>query len=176
MIFGDDRLPIRIWEKIAVDQDGCWIWRGTFAGHPQTRWKVDGAFKTVSVRRVIYEAAHGPCDLPVIGGCKLACVNPLHVKPFARGELEKKRAAERRPTVCRHGHVLAEVGVYLGKVKGGRVVSHCRVCAHAGSRVWAEKRRLRRVRRMSPARREEYERRRVAGLKAWESRRSRIAQ
>src|SRR5262249_34029705 len=51
--FGDARIPARVWDKLVVDPvSQCWNWIGCFASQPQVRWKVDGKWKAMNVRRV----------------------------------------------------------------------------------------------------------------------------
>ena len=76
---GDRRLPERFWDKvIPVPESGCWFWLGAISGGPQFRWKVDGRWKVVGVKRLLFELAHGPTSADAIGGCNVACVHPDH--------------------------------------------------------------------------------------------------
>lgn len=168
----DERFPPRLWSKVVVS-DGHWLWTGTIAGCPQIRWKVDGVFKTVSVRRLLFEAATGT-TAPAIGGCRVDCVNPAHAIGATHEELARRWNAAQDRTRCKHGHLLAEVGVYL-RIVEGRTVRSCRRCWLDRSKAQAEAKFVRNMRRASPARRRELTRRRAGGVKAWVTRRAREA-
>lgn len=159
---GDARIPPRIWDKITVDADGCWIWTGTYASAPQTRWKIDGQQKTVNVRRVFYLVTHGgPPPLNAFGGCKSHCVNPAHVKNARSQDLSKEWFEQSsKRTHCKNGHEFAVVGAYEyeanrsdRKPKRYRV---CRLCHALRMKATAAKKRRRRLARMSPARRQRF--------------------
>jgi hypothetical protein len=166
LTFGDARIPERVWSKITVDSDGHWIWNGVIAGSPQIRWKVEGTFKTVSVRRVLFEFANGPTTAPAIGGCRCECVNPAHAIAGSSAEITAKWKQSQDSSRCKRGHVLAEVGTYVRIVKGKRVAS-CRRCWLERQKERNDARYLKRLRRMSPERRASFIRRSAAIRRAW---------
>ena len=171
MIFGDPRIPDRIWSKILVAPNGCWIWMGAFSHAPQVRWKVDGHHKTVNVRRVLFELDRGPAGEAIGAECTLRCVRPEHVYAGSHREVcvRSSRARHGDPaqrTTCRRGHLLADVGVYRRTI-GGRKVRSCRECWALKEKTKRDKRYMRRLARMSPERRATYIRRAAAQRAAW---------
>jgi len=172
--FGDPRLPERLWSKIDV-VDGCWIWRGAFANTAQI-WR-DG--KTVNVRRWIWETEHGRPAGDAVGTgarCDRRCVHHDHAVAGSRGDLADAYWFSRRDReTCRHGHVLAVVGVYTMKSKTARtgVNRACRACQRIAVAKVKEKRRRARIARMSPERLARYNQRRAIALAAiWSGQRA----
>lgn len=164
--FGDERIPQRIWSKITIS-DGHWLWTGAIAGVPQTRWKVDGVQKTVSVRRILFELATGT-TAPAIGGCRCECVNPAHAVAGTAAEVAASWDSKQDRTKCVAGHVLGEVGIYFSTVRG-RKVRKCSACHAIHTAAKRDKRRRRRLASMSPERREKFLRKSETQRRLWAS-------
>jgi hypothetical protein len=87
--------------RVAVDQNGCWLWQGTM------NWKGYGRIsigdREIGAHRVSYEIFVGPIPdgLEIDHLCKVrGCVNPDHLEPVTR-RINQQRArginsAERR--------------------------------------------------------------------------------
>lgn len=157
-----------MWSKIEIDQaTQCWIWKGTVSGTPQIRWKVGEVWKAYNARRLVYEAAFGPTTAEAVGGCKLTCLNPTHVIAGTHDEVSGEWH-RRHPTgvtksdLCKHGHVLAVVGVYTG-----RSGAKCRACQALLSAAQKAAERAERVAMMTPDERAAHERRSQAAIERW---------
>jgi hypothetical protein len=157
MNYGDPRLPDRYWDKVVpVPESGCWLWIGALPSGPQIRWKVDGAHKTLSAKRVAFEAVHGPQSAPAIGGCIDACVCPDHMIAGTTSEITIRVAARRpRGPMCRYGHEREVVGYYI-TYENGRAVHHCRACHAKCVAIVVDRKRRRRLAHMKPERRQEW--------------------
>lgn len=159
MRYGDPRLPARLWEKI-VCQDDHWIWLGAIAGGPQIRWQIGGSSKTVSVRRILFEALHGPQSARSIGGCDRMCVNPAHAVAGTPQDVTAKWRELHPWIVCPHGHVLAEVGFYVTRYTNRQglalVRRHCRACHSLHVLAKTRLQRAARARSLPPAKRRAY--------------------
>jgi len=107
-------LPIeRFWQKVQVQENGCWIWTGVKTTDGYGRFFVDG--KLQAAHRWLYERVWGPVprgmELAHIPECSSrACVCPLHVRPLShRGNLYEAPTAlatiNRAKTNCPKGHL-----------------------------------------------------------------------
>lgn len=95
-------LTDRFWSKVAIHEDGCWLWTGARNSRGYGQWAVNGLSR--SVHRVAYEALVGPIPdgLTIDHLCRnKLCVNPDHLEPVTIAE-NVARAHEIR-TNCRHG-------------------------------------------------------------------------
>lgn len=131
----------------------CWLWTGPVnnCGYGQTAFRG----RTWVAHRIIYTLLVGeiPKGLQLDHLCHVRlCVNPDHLEPVTKAE-NMRRAAKRNGWVlggkpvprkpreewkvrssvltsalCKHGHVLAEVGVYEHTTPKGQHVSVCRAC------------------------------------------------
>jgi hypothetical protein len=146
VIYGDDRLPERFWEKVYPEPNtGCWLWGGALLDNGYGRWSVrisPTKTKAYSAHRAVALALWGPIssDMHVDHLCEVrACCNPAHLeivtpqenlarrRGFKDGSTAKKISEIRRgwPT-CPKGHEYTETTT---RVDGaGR---HCRVCEKA---------------------------------------------
>ena len=104
--YGDPTVPTRIWKRIRVDVDGCWIWTGTLVnGYGITSHEG----KRVFVHRLMYRAEHGEFPNATHHRCfKKACCRPAcllnttkawnsHLGPH-RGKDKKPRKRTRHTT------------------------------------------------------------------------------
>lgn len=116
----------RILERIQVDGNGCWNWRGrkTKRGYGFLTLVVAGHLKCLFAHRVAYETHRGPipAGLTIDHLCRnRACVNPDHLEPVTAVENAARGKAAR--TSCRRGHPYAKGEFYLWR--GTRI---CRAC------------------------------------------------
>ena len=168
MIFGDRRVPARIWDKIHVSAKGHWEWIGCHSGHCQVR--IRG--KTLSVKRYLYEIEHGPQVAPCVGGCDARCVKPRHQIAGTITEV-LRRVQRHRPralmTHCVNGHDVVVVGIFTYRSRG-RKIRQCRACQSLAMAKWHAKIKKRRLSRMSPARRKKFVLRSKRARQGWKHR------
>jgi hypothetical protein len=129
-IYGDERLPQRIWANIYPEPNtGCWLWGASEArgGYGQVHWQK----RTRRIHTVVYEILIGsPGDLDLDHRCRTRlCCNPDHLEPLTRqqnlargqGLIWMKR---RERDACKHGHPFTPENTHHdGK---GRVCRTCR--------------------------------------------------
>jgi hypothetical protein len=105
--FGDERLPLRFWDKCAVDANGCWQWSGA-KNKGYGRFSANG---TNEAHRAAYLSIVGPIQPGLVLDhlCRVpACVNPDHLEPVTdrvnvlRGIGPSARRAV--ATQCENGH------------------------------------------------------------------------
>lgn len=135
--YGDERLPLRFWDKVFVDPGSCcWIWtasRHLFGYGKFSVKRDDGTWHPVDAHRWAYKELVGqiPQGLVVDHLCdNPPCVNPAHFRIVTQrenilrgGSLSARRA---RMTHCPRGHEFA--GENLGLERGGakRICVTCR--------------------------------------------------
>ncbi|WP_420886671.1 HNH endonuclease signature motif containing protein [Brachybacterium muris] len=109
-LLGDERLPVRFWEKVSLIESGCWEWTAslTAGGYGQYYPRKDQPRRA---HRVAYEALVGavPSGLQLDHLCRnRACCNPSHVEPVTSRENtmrgENFAAKHAAATHCPHGH------------------------------------------------------------------------
>jgi len=119
-----DYLDERMRGKYTVDAgSGCFIWTGAL-NQGQAQMKHEG--KAVYVHRLNYETRVGtiPEHHELRHRCGvLACVNPAHLVPVARGSAAA--ATHRAKTQCQKGHPYDEANTYVTK-NGKRMCRTCR--------------------------------------------------
>ncbi len=135
-----DDVAARLWPRVVVDSNGCWIWTGAKArGYGQI--SIDG--KRVRVHRLTYEETYGAIEpsLVIDHLCRVrSCVNPEHLDTVSnrtnilRGVGPTARNAQK--THCKFGHPFDLENTYWS-VKG----RECRICKQRLSRQRQEKRR-----------------------------------
>lgn len=142
-VFGDPRVPARIWRKITVDPvTGCWLWCGYRAstGYGQTGWQG----KTRLVHRVVFLLLGGeiPPSLQLDHRCRVRrCCHPAHLDVVSPRTNTLRgvgpSALNARKTHCtRGGHPLS--GPNLRIERDGR--RKCRTCHRADTARWRAKR------------------------------------
>ena len=123
-------LPVRIASKIAVTEDGCWIWTTSLNPDGYGRVWFDG--KTRSPHRVVYELLVGPipAGLELDHLCRnRPCVNPAHLEPVTHGEnMRRGLHGYALRTLCKSGRhdITDPANIHLDPATGRR---RCRPCA-----------------------------------------------
>jgi hypothetical protein len=85
--YGDPRVPQRLWDKVEIQPDGCWLWTGARWGYQKRygaafyerfTWRAQRLFYTLLVRPVAdTEHVHHECRNGL-------CVNPAHLRRSRR--------------------------------------------------------------------------------------------
>lgn len=127
----------RIMAKVAVSEDGCWLWSGSRQKNGYAVIQRGGSEnKLLRAHRALYEITKGPIaeGLDLDHLCRVRhCVNPDHLEPVtraenvARGARRTGYAAER--THCKHGHPWTPESTYW-MPSGAR---KCRICKRSQS-------------------------------------------
>ena len=139
-VFGDTRVPDRIWAKVFPEPNtGCWFWAGALTRDGYSSVKFDG--RSVPATRPMYCALVGP----LLSGEELdhqcparSCVNPAHVKP-ATHKVNSLRSATAPPalnslkTHCLRGHAFDVENTYF---RAGRYGRRCRECVRYRKAAW----------------------------------------
>lgn len=122
-------IPERFWPKTRVEGDHVFWTAGCNSHGYGTFYDPDRG--NVGAHIVAWEMEHGPVPdgMELDHLCRVRnCVNHRHLEVVTRAENQRRglngvlRVA---PTVCRHGHVLADVGTYTPP---GRRSHECREC------------------------------------------------
>jgi hypothetical protein len=140
-------LPSRFIQKIAVDDDGCWVWTGARqkrGGYGLVRIgsRVDGSTHAALVHRVVFEMLRSKVDdgLELDHLCRVrACCNPDHLEPVTHAENVRRGRVgdrERRRTHCPQGHPYSHENTIL--YRGSR---SCRQCGRECMRRVRDRRR-----------------------------------
>lgn len=116
--FGDERLPGRFWDKIAVNEEtGCWEWKASRNRGGYGQFSFRALTKTQYAHRIAYLALVGEINKPQLDHlCRVRhCVNPDHLEPVTNAVNQQRgntrQAAHAREmadrTLCYRGHPLA---------------------------------------------------------------------
>lgn len=132
---GDPRIPIRVWEKISLDEGGCWLWSGSKTdGYGMTlRYsRLDGRSRNVGVHRWLLEVETGTVGEQALHGkCRQRhCVNPEHLRWGNNSEnqldsVEDGTHVWARKTHCPHGHTYSQENTYHTR-NGRRLCLTCK--------------------------------------------------
>jgi hypothetical protein len=135
----DPRLPSKFWDRVALTDTGCWIWKGQIvaSGYGHVYWEG----KTRRVHRVTYEVLRAPIPqgLQIDHLCRVrACVNPDHLEAVTAYENTRRSSAisaeNMRKTHCLHGHALTPDNLDPHFLKKGKRI--CRTCHRRRGREW----------------------------------------
>ena len=137
MQLGDTRLPQRFWDKVQVDESGCWEWTACRLPNGYGQFWHSGRLSLA--HRVSYQCLVGPIPdgLELDHLCRTrGCVNPSHLEAVTRNEniLRGMMSTHARGAeLCRKGlHRITPENVYV-RPSG---VRQCLPCMKAGSRAW----------------------------------------
>jgi hypothetical protein len=144
--YGDPRVPQRLWDKVEIQPNGCWLWTGARWGYQKRygaafyerfTWRAQRLFYTLLVRPVTdVEHVHHECRNGL-------CVNPAHLEALPQEEHWGHGHADK--THCPHGHEYTPENTYLNPRSpsgAGGVNRTCRTCRReAGRRYDRERRR-----------------------------------
>jgi hypothetical protein len=128
----DRKLAARVWPKVVVTPDGCWLWTGAINGSGYGSVYV-GPGRWNGAHRVVWQLLRGPvpAGLQLDHLCRVrACVSVQHLEPVTCLQ-NVRRGAESRGLgkACRHGHPRAESVVNaVGELR-------CRTCENAAQRA-----------------------------------------
>ena len=122
----------RLFSKITVNADGCWLWDGaTVNGYGSINSRKAGSRRA---HRVAYEILVGavPDGLDLDHLCRVRnCINPTHLEPVTRTENILRglgplvtRERNRRRTHCKRGHELTPENT--GRQRAGRFCKACK--------------------------------------------------
>jgi hypothetical protein len=134
LVFGDDRLPERFWNKVSVEPNtGCWLWTAGLA-HGYGKFKVGR--RTLGAHRVAYECLVGPVanDLECDHLCRQrCCVNPAHLEPVTpRENIARSPIHVGSKTHCPAGHAYSSDNLVSNGKNQWRC---CRTCHSARLRA-----------------------------------------
>ena len=126
-----EHLPLRLHQKIIVDDAGCWIWQGAKDQNGYGTVAILGSRKIMRAHRMTYELLIGaiPEGLEIDHLCRIpSCVNPIHLEPVTHKENLLRGVSfsgvNARKTHCSHGHEFNEANTRITPL-GYRV---CRAC------------------------------------------------
>ena len=134
MNFGDDRLPLRFWNKVVpCPMSGCWLWTGclTSAGYGLIAFGPHRDSPPTYTHRLAYSIAHGSMpegDTDHL--CRVTnCCNPLHLEDVSHRENCLRGVGpivdKAKQTHCRRGHEFNDMNTGRSTEFG----RHCRRCA-----------------------------------------------
>lgn len=130
MDYGDERLPLRFWDKVYPEPNtGCWLWGAGIS------WNGYGVTSSDSwpkkAHRWVAEVEYGHHDGKIVmHSCDMpACVNPDHLSwattlDNVRDRYAKKRDWQSNRSKCPRNHEYNEGNTYRPS-SGGR---QCKIC------------------------------------------------
>lgn len=118
-------LPEQITRSITVDDNGCWIWKGSKNQYGYGLTRLDGT--TRLAHRVTYSLVNGdiPAGVHLDHLCRIrCCVNPFHLDPVTQAEnTARSPLTPAGQTCCR------KCGGDFGITGGKRPQRRCLRCA-----------------------------------------------
>lgn len=139
--FGDPRLPTAFWDRVTVDQDGCWIWVAHVDRKGYGKFACNGAHR--EAYRALVSAEIDGLDIDHL--CRVrACVNPVHLEAVSHAEnIRRGRsgAPQAERTHCPRGHEYSGDNLYIGKKAKGQTNRQCRACKAEWARTHVRNRR-----------------------------------
>lgn len=136
----------RIKRRIAIDENGCWVWQGHKKPDGYGRMRLSSG-RQASVHRVAFEAWNGQIGrgLHIDHLCRNpSCCNPDHLEAVTPGEntrrsrsAEVSRAKRETQTHCIHGHMFTAENSYFD----ARGYRSCKECRRHKNETWAVLRR-----------------------------------
>lgn len=134
----------RFWDKVAVDDSGCWLWQASKFVDGYGRFRADG--ETRHAHRWAYERFVGPVPegLQIDHLCRTRhCVRPSHMEPVTPAE-NFHRGAGRGASLCEPGQYLLKTCRNGHDMSGDNIVfdggRRCRSCRNAWYRERYRKR------------------------------------
>jgi len=127
----------RVFTRIEVSEDGCWIWQGSKDKHGYGRTNL-GSGKIQNTHRFLYEQLVGAVGtgLELDHLCmNQSCVNPSHLEPVTHQENIKRWARNLGITHCPQGHEYSDENTYVSPI-GRRI---CRQCTRASGKRYRER-------------------------------------
>lgn len=132
-----DRLPARFVSKLAVQEDGCWLWAGRKSKNGYGRFYIGTSRldqRYASAHRWAYEALVGPIPdgLDLDHLCRnRACCNPAHLEPVTRIENIRRGIGPAllglvngSKSECVNGHEFTKANTRI-RTGGGRTCRQC---------------------------------------------------
>lgn len=129
----------RLFTRIHVHENGCWIWQGCKDAHGYGRTNMgNGKIKSTHVLFYTWLVGDVPKGLELDHLCmKQSCVNPDHLEPVTHAENIRRWAASLNIRRCPQGHEYDPANTYINP-QGRRI---CRICSRAsGARYRKQKR------------------------------------
>lgn len=133
MLSGGHRLDHldRLFSKIEIYENGCWIWQGSRDSHGYGRTNIGkGKIKNTHVLFFTWLVGEVPKGLELDHLCMTqSCVNPDHLEPVTHAENIRRWAASLNITHCPQGHKYDGNNTYVNPL-GRRI---CRICSNAAA-------------------------------------------
>ena len=144
-----ERVAQRAYERVEVDENGCWISTYSVASHgyAQIGWQDGGNRHVVLAHRAAWVHVNGqmPLGMTLDHTCKTRrCVNPGHLRLLSNIENARRTNGFDWPLGgCRKGHSNEELMRVKRRTKSGEVRWGwtCRPCVRASQRRWVERNR-----------------------------------
>jgi hypothetical protein len=143
---GDLRLPSRFWEKVFVDERGCWLWTGAIGKNGYGNTTIGRKIIYVHRATMLHLKGEAPIGLVCDHLCRVRhCCNPDHLEFVTNAENGRRglvkdaaRARARRVTSCPQGHPYDADNTYADR-HGWR---SCKTCRAANLRRYRAERRV----------------------------------
>lgn len=158
-----ERVALRAYERVEVDESGCWISTYSVASHgyAQIGWQAGGSRHVVLAHRAAWVHLNGqmPVGVTLDHLCKVRrCVNPDHLRLLSNVENARRNQGDDFPMgQCRNGHPnTAQVRVARRSKSGERRWGYtCGQCMNDARARWVQRHpdRARRAKEKSQARR-----------------------
>lgn len=138
-----DQVLEDLWDKIKVNENGCWIVQTRSLDRGYARLRLDGKFQRV--HRFTYEVNKGkiPSGLQIDHLCKnRTCCNPEHLEAVTQKEnllrSDGVNTRNSKKTHCPKGHEYTPDNIYIQKTKYS-LGRRCKTCFLKAREKWSKK-------------------------------------
>ena len=139
-----ERVALRAFERVEVDEDGCWI--STYSvgshGYAQVGWQDSGKRYTVLAHRAAWVHVNGqmPMGMTLDHTCKTKpCVNPSHLRMLPNYENARRTSGRDWPMgQCVNGHDPTHLKESTRKANAKGFALICGACERDNQRRWAK--------------------------------------
>lgn len=140
-----ERVALRAYERVEVDENGCWISTYSVASHgyAQIGWQTNNSRHVVLAHRAAWVHVNGqmPLGMTLDHVCRVRrCVNPSHLRILPNFENARRINGEDFPLgQCRRGHPNTMLEQIPRRTKSGlpRTGLACGECLRERQRAWA---------------------------------------
>ena len=130
---------IRFWQKVSIQENGCWTWKGGISNSYPHFWLGGKTIKAYHFSLEYFRGIIIPTELQPDHLCRnKACVNPWHLEIVTPQENVRRALPNHQDlkTHCPRGHPYDEANTYR---RPDRPQRNCKICKREAFQRWYQK-------------------------------------